>query len=468
MAVFVELMAFSDEQLHEVHEKTLYLLETTGLIFKHEPTLELLARHGAMVEGNLVKFPSKLINEALEMVPSEFTVVGRNRDKSVKIGNGSLVFAPTSGEVFVHDIERGRREGTLKDLENFIKLCQSSDVIGVADVAIVDPSGLKGDEIVCLSMQEGIKNSDKPLQGLSVGSRQSELSIQMGKIATQATHGEHYLMGIINTFSPLAWDKNMLDALWSYCSADQPVVITCCSMGGSSAPVSLAGSIVQNNVEILAGVVVAQLIRPGVPVVYGNTSSITDMKTMSLATGAPEFSLMEIAACQLARFYKLPFRGGGGLTDAKEVDVQAGIESATNLFCTFAINADYILHGLGMTDGFMTVSYEKWIIDEEICGRLRRFYNGVDPLSNDIIQTIQDVGPFGSYLSHPSTFENFKKEFYMPTISDRDNWEKWSKNKTSILVNANKAWKKRITEFEAPPLLPKVEKELAEFVEKHI
>jgi trimethylamine--corrinoid protein Co-methyltransferase len=466
--MLVNFNIFSGAQLQTLHEKTLYLLETTGIAMQHQPTLDLLARHGATVDGKVVKIPSKLVEEAIASAPSEFTLIGRDRAKSVRIGNGSLIIAPTGGEVFVHDIDGGRREATLQDLTNFLKLCQTSDVIGVTDCDIVDPNELAGNAKVCLSMMEGIKNSDKPLEGFSIGTEQSDLCLQMTKIATQPAGDEHYIMAIVNPLSPLGWDDNMLEALWAFCSANQPVVITCCSMGGSSAPVNLTGGIIQNNVEILAGVVIAQLIRQGSPVIYGNTSSIADMRTMSLATGAPEAGLMEAAACQLARFYHLPFRGGGGMTDAKEVDVQAGVESTTNLFCAYASQADYVLHGVGMMDGFLTVSYEKWIVDEEICGRMQRFFKGMDDISEAVIQTIQDVGPRGSYLMHKSTVQSYKKEFYMPKISDRNNWDKWIKGNISIMANANRAWKKRLAEFTAPALAPEVERELAAFIDQHI
>jgi trimethylamine--corrinoid protein Co-methyltransferase len=466
--MLMEMKVLRDVQLQNIHEKTLYLLEKVGIAIKHGPTIELLAEHGARVEGGLVKFPPKLVNDTLALAPDEFLLSGRNRERSVRIGNGSLVCAPTSGEVFVQDMEGGRREGTLQDLTNFIKLCQSSDAIGVTDVAVVDPSDLKGNETVCRSMLEGIRNSDKPLQGLSGGVSQSELSIQMAEIATQATRKEHFIIGIANTFSPLAWDQNMLEAIWSYSGANQPVVITCCSLGGVTAPISLAGSMVQNNAEILAGVVLSQLIRPTAPVVYGNTSSVADMKTMALATGAPEYALLETASCQLARYYHLPFRGGGGLTDAKDVDVQAGIESTSSLLCAFANRVDYIMHALGMMNGFMTVSYEKWIVDEEICARARRFFNGMDELTDETMDVIQEIGAGGNFLSHKSTINNFRTALFIPAISDRDNWDNWQDNKRSILLNANRAWKRRLAEFQDPHLCSEVDKELLAFVEKHV
>jgi trimethylamine--corrinoid protein Co-methyltransferase len=464
--MLAELKPFTSQQLQEVHARTLDLLDKTGIVIMHKPSLAMLAEHGAKVEGSLVRFPPKLVEDALSMVPSEFTLVGRNRARSVKIGNGSLVLAPTGGEVYVHDIERGRRTGRLEDLANFIKLAQGSRVVDVTDVSTVDPSELRGDEKTCLSMLEGIKNSDKPLEGLSVGKMQSEICIRMAEIATQATHEEQFIIAIANTFSPLSWDQNMLEAIWAYSGANQPVVITCCSLSGVTAPISLAGSIVQDNAEILAGVIIAQLIRPGAPVVYGNTSSIGDMKTLGLATGAPECALLATASCQLARFYRLPFRGGGGLTDAKEVDVQAGIESTMNLFCTFANKVDYVLHGLGMLDGFNTVSYEKWIVDEEICGMARRFFRGIDQFSGEMMTAIQDVGPGGNFLEHSSTLLNFRTAFYTPVISNRDNWDNWCQSKVSIPEKAKETWEKRLAEFEAPLLPPEVYKELLSFVGK--
>ncbi|NPV28650.1 MAG: trimethylamine--corrinoid methyltransferase [Firmicutes bacterium] len=464
--MLLEPKVFTDKQIEELHSKTLDLLETMGVTFHHRESRELLARHGAEVDGSVVKIPARLVEEALSLAPSEFTLIARNRDRSVRIGNGSLVFVPTGGEVYVHDIKNGRRPGTLQDLINFIKLEQSSEHIEISDASIVDPADLRGDAKVCISMLECIRNSDKPLEGMSDGRRQSEICLEMARIATEPADGEFFIIAIVNSFSPMGWDNSMLEAIHTYAGAGQPVVVTACSMAGLTSPASLAGTLVQNNAEILAGIVLAELIKPGTPVVYGNTSSIADMKTTILCTGAPENALILTAACQLARYYKLPFRGGGGLTDAKVVDVQAGIEATTNLLFTFANKVDYVLHGLGMVDSFLTVSYEKWIVDDEICGRIKRLLRGIESLTDDDIQSIRETGFAGNFLEHPSTITRFRTEFYTPVVSDRTNWSTWSASGKSVLDSAHETWKKRLAEFVAPDLPKAIEKSLLAYIEK--
>lgn len=147
----------------------------------------------------------------------------------------------------------------------------------------------------------------------------------------------------------------------AYAANNQPLVLACCSMAGFTSPTTLSATVIQNNAEILAGIVLSQLVRPGAPVVYGNTSTITDMSSMNLCIGAPEYQLISTAASQLEKYYKIPYRSGGGLTDAKDPDIQAGIEATTNLLLSIANGVNFILHAVGIMESFMSVSYEKWI-----------------------------------------------------------------------------------------------------------
>ncbi len=463
-----KLEALTEQQLQEVHVATLELLAEYGIAIHHVPSRKLLEQHGAVINGEIVKIPAELVEMARAKAPASFAVIGRNPERTIRIGaENEPVLGPAAGTVYVMDLERGRRAARLEDLRNFLSLSQSSEYVGVACAGMLEPSDLPPQGKHLVQMQETITFSDKPIIGLAMGKNVSEDSITMAHIATQGA-AEHYILGIVNTLSPMAWDERMLEAIWAYALKQQPLVITCCSMAGFTSPTTLTATLVQNNAEVLAGIVLAQLISPGTPVVYGNTSTITDMLSMNLCIGAPEYALLSTAFAQLARYYGLPFRSGGGLTDAKELDAQAGIEAATNLFFTLANNADFVLHTMGVMESFLSISYEKWIMDEEICGRILRMRKGLGGLPAQAVDMIGRVGPSGHFLDQPDTLLNFKGHFFRPSVSDRSNWDGWVAKKKNFQQTAREIWRQRLKNYIQPELPAKVESELKKYIESKL
>ncbi|MEL7566253.1 MAG: trimethylamine methyltransferase family protein [Dehalobacterium sp.] len=452
--------ALTKEQIFDIHSLTLDLLENTGIAMHHEPSRKIFAENGADVQGEIVKIPGTLAAKMLKGLPKSFTVVGRNLQHSIKIGAGNdPVWGPAAGPVFVTDSHKNRHPGTIEDLKNFLALSQSSPYIGVACPGILSPADIAPQEKHLQAMMEAIRISDKPLVGLALGKKVSDDCIRMARIAA-GDLGDYYIIGIVNSLSPMAWDERMLEAVWSYAGKGQPLILTCCSMAGFTSPTTLASTLVQNNAEVLSGMILCQLINPGTPVVYGNTSTITDMLTMNLCIGAPEYALLSTACAQLARFYGVPFRSGGGLSDAKELDPQAGIESTTNLLFTMANQVDFVLHALGVMESFLSISYEKWIMDEEILGRIYRLRRGIGELPQNAGALISEVGSGGHYLDQPDTMLNFRDVFHQPLISDRGNWDSWLAKEKTYAQKAAAACQKRLENFNPPQLPLSMESEL--------
>jgi len=452
--------ALTKGQIFDIHSLTLDLLENTGIAMHHEPSRKIFAQNGADIKGEIVRIPGALVTEMLKGLPESFTVAGRNPQYAIKIGAGNdPVWGPAAGPVFVTDSNKNRHPGTLKDLKNFLALSQSSPYVGVACAGILSPTDIIPREKHLKAMMETIRISDKPLVGLALGKKVSDDCIELARIAA-GDQGEHYIIGIVNSLSPMAWDERMLEAIWSYAGKRQPVIVTCCSMAGFTSPTTLASTLVQNNAEVLAGIILCQLINPGTPVVYGNTSTITDMLTMNLCIGAPEYVLLSTACAQLAGFYGVPFRSGGGLSDAKELDPQAGIESTTNLLFTMANQVDFVLHALGVMESFLSISYEKWIMDEEILGRIYRLRRGIGELPQNAGVMISKVGAAGHYLDQPDTMLNFRDVFHRPLISDRGNWDSWLGKEKTYAQKAADACQTRLQNFNPPELSISVESEL--------
>jgi trimethylamine--corrinoid protein Co-methyltransferase len=259
----------------------------------------------------------------------------------------------------------------------------------------------------------------------------------------------------------------MLEALVAFAQARQPVVIAALMMAGSTGPISLAGVLAAQTAELLAGVTLTQLLNPGTPVVFGSTSTNIDMKSGALAIGSPELSQMISAHAQLARYYGLPSRSGGALTDASYPDAQAGFESMMALLTTVNSGVDFVLHAGGILSSYLAFSYDKLVLDDEMCGMVRRLHQGlvVEPetLAYDIIA---NVGPGGNYLMEMHTVKRCRKEFWKPELCDRAGLEAWTQGGQPDAVDRARArWHRLVAEHEDPPLDETIVSQLQAFMD---
>jgi trimethylamine--corrinoid protein Co-methyltransferase len=287
----------------------------------------------------------------------------------------------------------------------------------------------------------------------------------MAKIAAGIDPGStlsqdrHICMGVVNSLSPLGWDGKMLGALRVFVREQQPLVIAACAMSAATAPVTLAGTLVTVNAEILAGIVYAQLLSPGAPVIYGNTSGIADMATLSLSVGAPECTLMAMATADLARYYHIPCRTGGALCDSAFPDMQAGAESMMNLMSTVLGGGGFILQALGVMESFLSLSYEKWLFDEELLDKAHRLYSGIPaPAASLVDEIIEAMGDQNGFLGHESTITQFRNEFLFPILSSRG-----ESGKKSLPARARALRAKRLAEYVQPSLSADAEAALRKF-----
>jgi trimethylamine--corrinoid protein Co-methyltransferase len=241
-------------------------------------------------------------------------------------------------------------------------------------------------------------------------------------------------------------------------------------MAGSTGPITLAGALATQTAELLAGITLTQLISPGTPVVLGYTSTNIDMQSGALAIGSPELSQMIVAHAQLARRYKLPSRSGGALTDASYPDAQAAFESMLSLTTTVNSGIDFVLHAGGILSSYLAFSYEKFVLDDEMCGMLRRFQQGIavdeGTLAYDVIA---NVGPGGNYLMEGHTVKRCRKEFWRPALCDRAGLEAWMQGgQQDAVARARQRWQQLVAEHEDPPLDKMTAHQLQAFVEEHL
>ena len=457
-------------QLEKVHETSLRILEQIGVDFGYSPALEVLKKGGAKVDGQRVFFPPGLVEEQIKKPPAEFTLYARNPEHNVVIGGRNTVFAPGYGAPFVTDLENGRRKATSKDFENFVKLTGASTNLDLLSGTVVEPTDIPAEIRHARMLYASVKYSDKCFMGSTMGARAASECLQMASIlfgSRAELASKPVIFGIVGALTPLKYDARMLEALMEYAAAGQPQIIASLAIAGATGPVTMAGNLALQNAEVMAGIVLAQLVREGTPVIFGGVSTNAEMRNGTLSIGSPEMAINAAATAQMARYYRLPVRGGGSVCDAKLPDAQASYESMMNLLMARLSGINFVLHSAGILESFNCMSYEKFIIDDEMCGMVKRIKRGyevnLDTLAFDVIK---EVGPGGHFLDKDHTFDHFRTEFYQPQLSNRDDYVSWQeKGSPQSLERANKKYKDILETYEAPELPADVDKDLLKFIE---
>ena len=461
----------TDEQINKIHKNSMRILKEIGIEFSYDPVIEIFKKHGQRVEGHRVFLEPDFVEEMVEKAPAQFTLHARNPEHNLVCGDGNTIYMPGYGAPFIYDADGGKRDATMADYDNFVKLAGASKNIHMTGGTVVEPTDVP-DDIRHLKMAYShITNSDKGFMGSSSGYEFARDSIEM----TAILHGgldvikeKPALICLINSVTPLKYDDRMLGGLMAYAETGQPMVIASLVMAGSTGPATMAGALSLQNAEVLAGITLAQCINPGTPVVYGSTSTASDMSTGSLSIGNPENALFASASAQLSRFYGVPCRGGGGLSDAKTVDAQAGYESMMVLFAASTTGVNFVLHTAGILQYYMAMSYEKFMVDDEIAGMVLRYLKGFDCDSDEkmAFDVIKTVGPGGHFLTQKHTRKNFKTEFFRPALSDRQSFDAWAKDGLDTNQRAKARWQEVLANYTAPELDADVKAKIEAFIEK--
>ena len=456
-------------QVEKVRQTSLQILEKIGMDIGYPPALEVLKKGGAKVDGQRVFFPSRLVEAQIKKAPRRFMLHARNPQNNVVVGGGNTIFAPGYGAPFVTDLENGRRKATLKDFENFVKLTGASANLDVLSGTVVEPTDVPYEIRHAQMIYSAVKYSDKCFMGSTMGAQAASDCIKMAAVlfgGRDQIESAPVIVSVIGPLTPLKYDARMLGALMEYAAAGQPVLITSLAIAGATGPVTLAGNLALQNAEVLAGIVLTQLIREGTPIIFGGASSNAEMRNGTLSIGSPEMAMNAAATAQMARYYKLPARCGGAVCDAKSPDAQASYESMMNLLMALVCGANFVLHSAGILESFNCMSYEKFIMDEEMCGMAKRIHRAIDVNPDTLaFDVIKAVGPGGHFLDKDHTFDHFRTEFYQPHLSNRDDFVTWQANGSpQSLVTANMKVKQILNNYQAPELPASVDRDLQKFI----
>jgi len=473
MALLHRLEVIGEGDYEKFHEATLKILKETGVKFIHDEVLALFKKHGAKVEGNIVYFTRDLVEKNLETVPSTFRWKARNDAHSVTVGDGFLV-QPIAGAVKIRDLDHGVRPGTLKDIGNIQKIYQSDDVYDLVGMIACEPCDVTQDNKHLHIMYEILKNTDKPVNGFMTYGHHAKGQLDMMEIAMggkRIMDENHCIAVSTSATTPLTYTTEALETVLEFVRRNQVTTMISLSAAGTTAPLSLLGSAVLQNAEMLAGVVLTQLIKPGHPTVYCPSATASDMRTGDYTTGTPEGMLINIANLQMAlNYYHIPTRAMPGCTDSKVVDYQAGVETMQNLMMGMLGGAHILNESVGVLDNILTCSYEKTIIDGELIRRIKRIWNGLEGPDRDMsVDLIHEIGHSGeTYLTHPLTFEHCR-ERWLPSISYWGTYENWiADGGEDIVTRANRKYKEILKNAPESLIDSEVDKDLKAYIKSHV
>ncbi len=446
-----------EENLLKIEAAADRILAETGIEFRDDPVvLDHWRQAGAEVDGVLVRFPPGLLREVLRDAPAEFTQHARNPQNSVVIGGRAVVFAPAYGSPFVMDVDRGRRFGTLEDFHNFIKLAQASPNFHHSGGTICEPTDIAVNKRHLDMVMAHLTLSDRPFMGSVTAEDRAEDSIDMARIVFGRDFVDSHcvILGNVNVNSPLVWDGTMTRSLRAYARANQAAVVVPFILGGAMGPVTNAGAIAQSLAETMAGCALTQLERKGAPVIFGNFLSSMSLRSGSPTFGTPEPAIGSMVIGQLARRLNLPLRCSGNFTTSKLPDAQAMMEGTMSMLAAIHCGANFILHSAGFLDGLLSMSYEKFMLDDDLCGSLHSYLDGVKIDDDQLaVDAFAEVGPGNHFFGCAHTMAHYETAFWDSALSDNEPFEKWeAAGAEDAATRANRAWKQRLADYEAPPM----------------
>jgi trimethylamine--corrinoid protein Co-methyltransferase len=479
---FTPLEILSADHVEEIHQAGLRILRDVGVEVLHAGALDRFEGAGADVQretddasgrgaAGRVRLDPAQTEALIESAPASFELHARNPERNLMFGDRHLVFGAVGGPAFVTDIERGRRPGNFADFEAFVRVIGALDIVHQEGGGPLEPTDLPV-ETRHLDMYRTFATIlDKTWQCLAFGSTVVDDAIEVACITRgidrDSLAREPSLMTIVNTNSPLRLDGPMSDGLIAMAEAGQPVVATPFTLAGAMAPATLAGALAQQHAEALCMVALAQIVRPGTPMVYGGFTSNVDMRTGSPAFGTPEYVQAQLATGQLARRVGLPFRSSN-VTGSSVVDAQAAYESEMSIWGAVLGGASLLYQGAGWLEGGLTASFEKLILDAELLQQFARLLQPITVNDDELgLDAIAEVGPGGHFFGTAHTLARYETAFYQPFLSDWRNFETWQQDGSRTATErAHLIWKQLLAEYEPPPLEAGRAEALDAFIER--
>ncbi len=415
------------------------VLAEAGIRIEHEDGLKSFYKAGADVDfkQQMVKIPILLQKKLLKKVPQKISLYGLDSEDYLEL-NCQNVYTGTGGNVSnILDINTGkRRPSLLSDLSNIAHLVQHLENIDFFIIPVF-PNDVSAQSVDVNSFYHSLINTQKHVMG---GIHYTSSINRVIDLAAALAGGEEKLKEkpiisfIASITSPRRITKDNILLIKTAAERGIPIAIAPAPIAGISAPVTLMGTLIQQNAETLAGLMLAQTFKAGALSLYGAVNSTADFRTMSFLFGSSEMAIMNAAAVQVAHSYNFPLYASAGLTESKVPDGQGGIEKTYSLLMTALAGGDYIHLAAGMLDSALTVAYEQYVMDNEILGMIKRAVMGIgSSKEHAAFEEIKKVPPGGSYMSNPLTVKYMRLEYYFSHMMDRNPYAIWEQKGSSDL-----------------------------------
>ena len=429
------LKVLSDEEMGRIDRESKLLLEAHGVKVRHPQALDLLGEIGCLVErsSSMVRMPAEVVAGAVESVPQRFTLYGRDTSNEIELGGGEVLFGPGGFAVFVEDPETGeRRKASRIDLRDHLRLsdylpgCQFNHVN-------VFPSDLPETKADLHIWADALVYQTKPIMNENYSARSVDELVEMISVLRgsreEALSCPQVCLDVC-VLSPLTHDTRQVDLLLAGARYGLPISINSGPIAGGTSPVTLAAVVSQANAELLSALVIAragaeELDKKAPPVLYGSWGRHLDMRYGTVTMGGPEFALLKVSTAQMGRFYGIPTRGGGALSDSLFSDAQSGYEKMLTTIIPAVAGVNYV-SGMGLNESENQQSLAQLVIDDEIVAMVRRLLRGIT-VDDEHLATglIMEAGPDGNFLDNDHTLRFFREELFDPALSNRMKYERW-------------------------------------------
>ena len=465
----------SDDQVEAIHQASLTVLKEYGINFLLPEARDRLKDAGADVDadGPRVRFDPALIEDLVAKAPPSFAIHARNPAHDVFMGENAINVCMVASPPHVSALDMPRKAGDYESYANLLRLGQSLNICHMIAGYPVEPTDLAPQTRHLQAVQAMLTLTDKVVYAYCLGAERIRDAHAMIRIARGVSEEDFRqqpsMTSVVNANSPRQYDVPMLLGMTEMAQQNQPVIVTPFTLAGAMAPVTVAGALVQQNAEALAGIAYMQVVNPGAPAIYGGFTSNVDMKTGSPAFGTPEHAKATIVGGQLARRYNLPYRASN-VNASNAPDAQSTYEAEMTIWACTLGHCNMIKHALGWIEGGLCASFEKVIIDAEMMQMMSEFLKPLDTSEPALaLDAIADVQPGGHYFGTQHTIDRFENAFYSPMLSDWRNFETWQEaGSVDATQRAHKIWKQLLSEYEQPAMDPAVAEELEAYVAKRM
>jgi len=460
----------TQRDIEAIHHASLAILHDVGVSLPSREALEALNGVGANVDLNhqVARIPERLVVDSIEKAGKRYILYGRDPRRTARFGYGDFVLVSSPGQFAWVDEDGGpRRQPTREDTRAGILVSDALehiDIVGAMGMALDIPAGYRDVWMAA----ELVKNSTKPTHVWVANGRSLEYILRIYEVVSggrQAHRQRPMIAGFVEPISPLRFAETGLEILIACARYGLPIAFGPMVQAGATGPATLAGTLALENAEILAGIVLAQLFGPGVPVCYGGIPHIMDMRTAQISFGSPEQGLMAVAMTQMAHYYGLPVYINVGLSDSKRIDAQSGLERGMTLLMGALAGADTFGH-MGILGADQAASLEQLIVDNEMAGYVKRILRSFAVNEQTIaLEVIKRVGIGGHFLADEHTLAHFRRELWSPELFDRRDWESWWEDGAKSMVEKAREKKQRILLHHSPePIDPALAREIDEIV----